>query len=272
MIVTAVIAIISTLAGIRINQAQKQQQTVVWVHEHFGSIRYQYQYTSQYPSGGVTPYYQNKPFSGPTKGPGTPKWIRGFFGENFLETVEHVQIGPSFYEFSQLDYRTMNLINQEILPVLDLSPLAQIEGIRSITFTNKSLTVQSDLSPLAELKNLESITFEGYIPDISPLSSLENLHTIRLYGADKTTLQHIVQLKHLKTVILENTPVAEIQPLEELQGLERLHLRVISFEELTPLKRFTKLKQLSLIMYCKVRQDEVDDLKEALPNSKITAF
>lgn len=133
--------------------------------------------------------------------------------------------------------------------------LAQLVENGDIPATTKTLIIWSnDISDITPLKKLTSLTDlaigDNKISDISPLSSLTNLTQLSI----------------------PDNPISDISPLANLTKLTELHIgsEGAVFNDLTPLHDLKNLKTLQL--FASITQQELDDLKTALPNCDISAY
>ncbi|MDA1049384.1 MAG: leucine-rich repeat domain-containing protein [Planctomycetota bacterium] len=150
--------------------------------------------------------------------------------------------------FSVLKYRLFGgrvyYVHLKNTQVSDLSTLAELKKLESLRLSYTSVT---DLSPLAELKNLESLHLDGtLVTDLSPLAALENLSDLDL----------------------RRTPVTDLSPLAKLKNLKELRLNETLVNDLSPLAGLKNLGSLSLV-YTRVSDEQVQELRQALPNCKI---
>ena len=102
--------------------------------------------------------------------------------------------------------------------IKDISPLAELEQLRSLSISSTSVT---DLSPVGSLKQLSSL----YISDlgISDLEFLRSLEQLHLLNAENNQIEDLTPLEHSSpaTLQLSNNRIRDISPLrnnEELYG------------------------------------------------------
>lgn len=102
-----------------------------------------------------------------------------------------------------------------------------------------------DLSPLEKLNQLEELKIEGSsIKNIKPLAKLTNLKKLELAGTRVTNLKPIKNLTKLQSLTIKNSPVRLLRPIKNL----------------------TNLKTLSLYDCHSILNNEIEDLKKALPD------
>jgi hypothetical protein len=127
----------------------------------------------------------------------------------------------------------------------------------------------SDLSPLAELKNLRSLDLNlTQVSDLSPLAELKKLEELVLYATQVSDLSPLAELKSLIVLELSNTQVSDLSPLAELKNLAGLGLDGTLVSDLSPLAELKNLEVL-LLNDCSVNEEQVQELRLALPNCTI---
>ena len=169
-------------------------------------------------------------------------------------------------------------LNDEIT---DLSPLANLSELRSLTLRDESQSGDVDLSFLTGLTGLEELVIRDlYFPDgMEALSGLTNLHSLRLEGdignvsvpsfSGMTELEELyiddrfgwnngrdagwkvyasdlAGLTKLKTLYWWGINQTDLTGLGTLDGLEELRVCVARGVDLTPLARLSRLQMLNL--------------------------
>lgn len=90
-----------------------------------------------------------------------------------------------------------------------------------------------------------------------------------LVGNDVNDLSPLSHLKTLENLRLESTQVSDLSPLAELKNLKSLGLiDPVSDQELSPLAKLRNLETLWLY-HTLVREEQVRELRLALPNCNI---
>jgi hypothetical protein len=134
---------------------------------------------------------------------------------------------------------------------------------------NLQFTQVSDVSPLAGLKSLEILSlYSTTVSDLTPLEELKNLALLHLDRTQVSDLSPLVRLKNLEMLSLAYTQVSDLSPLAELKNLKRLYLYSTTASDLSPLAELKSLEHLDL-QNTQVSYDQVQELKQALPNCKI---
>lgn len=154
----------------------------------------------------------------------------------------------------------------------DLSPLAGLTGSQMLNF--QGCTGLSDLSPLAGLTGLQTLVLYGCtgLGALTPLAGLAGLQTLNLGGCtglgDLTPLAGLTGLQSLS--LNDCTGLGDFTPLAGLTGLQSLVLGgCTGLGDLTPLAGLTGLKRLSLERCSALRKEEIEKLRQALPETEI---
>ena len=131
-------------------------------------------------------------------------------------------------------------------PFSDLSPLAGLIKLRTLSFPRSNV---SDLSPLAGLINLDDVWFNAgaQVSDLSPLAGLINLRLIHAGGHSISDLSPLSRLTKLEHIYLPGTGlISDLTPLAGLPLLEELYLHGGNISDISLLARFTALERLGL--------------------------
>ncbi|MDA7926349.1 hypothetical protein N9B46_05830, partial [Mariniblastus sp.] len=91
------------------------------------------------------------------------------------------------------------------------------ESVQSFSLSGDEVT---DLSPLAGLENLETLTVTlSAVRDLSPLAGLKNLQALELWGTPASDLSPLAGLTTLQYLQLTGTPASDLSPLAHLKNL-----------------------------------------------------
>lgn len=126
--------------------------------------------------------------------------------------------------------------------------ICNLEGIQYIS-NLKRIVLDSegdleDVSLLANLKELQSVTIENKkISDISPLASLKKIQVLSLDGNNIDNLNVIKNLTSLKVLRIANNKIKSLDGIENLVNLEQISFAGNSICDITPLKKLSKLKE-----------------------------
>jgi hypothetical protein len=169
---------------------------------------------------------------------------------------------------------------------LDLSPLEKLHNLQNLTinytvFKNvetlagmvnlKHLdlngTAFSDLRTIKNLKNLEYLNVsQTQVSRLEPIRELANLQTLYAYGTGISDLEPLKELRNLKSLYLGVPAIANLEPIRNLTQLENLDISDSLVSSLELIKGLTKLRLLSLKKCKNITDEQVEDLKKALPN------
>lgn len=123
--------------------------------------------------------------------------------------------------------------------------------------------------PLAHLDQLEVLFLDATnVRDLVPLEAMTNLSMLSLNGTKVSDLTPLARLRSLKELHVANTDVFDVTPLAGMTSIEFLDLSRTDVTNVKPLTKLTNLESLE-IYETKVTQEEIDELKAALPNCKI---
>jgi hypothetical protein len=117
--------------------------------------------------------------------------------------------------------------------VEDLSPLAGLSGMITITASENEI---SDIGPLANLTNLETLTFgNNRIAEIDVLAGLPNLTSLYLNGNRVAGISALTSLTELTYLYLAANLLTDVKSLQGLANLQSLSLDVNQITDLAPL-------------------------------------
>jgi hypothetical protein len=136
--------------------------------------------------------------------------------------------------------------------IVDLSPLAGLDHLRSLDLRG---TKVGDLSALAGLRRLEELYVGGTeVSRLGPLASLSNLRCLDLPDTQVSDLAPLAGLRKLEDLDLRKTRVVDLKPLASLANLTSLDLAGTQVSNLKPLAGLRQLEELDL------RETQVADL------------
>jgi hypothetical protein len=116
----------------------------------------------------------------------------------------------------------------------DLSPLAQITGLKKLDLEANEIT---DITPLATLSGLTDLCLShNLISELGPLAALTNLTNLHLGSNRAGDVSPLAGLADLQSLEMENNHVYDIRPLARLANLRRL---VVSNNYITNLPTLT---------------------------------
>ena len=127
---------------------------------------------------------------------------------------------------------------------LDLTPLAQLTQLTTLTLWNNNII---DITPLAQLTKLRTLNLrENQITDITPLTQLTQLTTLNLSKNQVYDVTPLAQLTQLRTLDLSENEINDVTPLTQLTQLTKLDLSKNQVNDVTPLAQLTRLTELDL--------------------------
>ncbi len=137
----------------------------------------------------------------------------------------------------------------------DISDLAPLSGLTSLTYLNLENNRISDVSPLAGLTNLIYLNLENNrISDVLPLAGLTRLRRLHLEDNELTDVTPLAGLTRLTWLHLEDNELTDVSPLAGLTNLIWLNLRRNELTDVSPLAGLTRLTRLDL------RRNELTDV------------
>ncbi len=146
----------------------------------------------------------------------------------------------SLAELSKL--RSLNLSNAARTHELDLCTFSHLNNLKDLFL---GVGDYDDLSPLAGLRELESLSAPGSaVKDASPLSKLSKLDRLDLSHTGITDVSPLAALTSLTELTLDDTSISDVSPLAKLSKLEKLGLQHTQVKDLSVLKPLKKLKVL----------------------------
>ena len=192
-----------------------------------------------------------------------PKWMKilAKLGVVNLSRIDVIDLNPikKLYNLEKLTIRSTHVKN--------IKPL---KGLLNLDGLDLNKTQVSDLGPLRGLNNLQVIFIEEtQLSDIEPLKELTNLQQLFIYNTQVSDFGPLAELINLRELSLNRTPISDLEPIKGLTNLEQLYLNETEVSNLEPLKCLIKLRMLN-ISHCKnITDQQVEDLKKALPELKI---
>ena len=157
-----------------------------------------------------------------------------FFGQDPLDALRANDF-QGLVNLSRLDLR---------LSDGDLSALAGLANLRTLTVTGSGIV---DLSPLAGLTRLQYLDLaDNRIVDVTPLGGLQELLLLTLQGNAIADLTPLATLTNLLSLDVARNSIDDISPLASLPILFAVFLADNRVEDLSPLAGKTFLRILGL--------------------------
>jgi Leucine-rich repeat (LRR) protein len=196
--------------------------------------------------------------------------------------------GTAFSDLKQIKgLKNLHILNLGGTEISDLEPIKAHTNVRQLSLSSTAIedfshlrtltnlevlhlgqTNITELSSIEELVNLKELDI-GYsnIADIEPIKGLTKLEVLNLGTTQVSDLVPLKGLINLKKLVLNGTQVSDIESIKELAKLQELVLFDTEVSDLEPIKNLSNLKSLWLGM--DVEEQQINDLKTALPNLKI---
>lgn len=214
-----IVTIGSIALGIVVNRAERQRKAVAWVKEHYGSVRYAH----------VGPYGKSGEKAGTADELPAPRWLIDVLGEHYFFQPNWVGI-------------------HGVTPETDLSPLANLPGLKSVSLGGGHVTA-AHLRQLSAIPSLTELSLSGRTLDADALQELRaaaqlkqlSLSELRLNAAATQGAFSLSQLRNLFINQCE-LDLSTTGACETLQNLEELGFRDITnskldFGQLGPLPK-----------------------------------
>jgi Leucine-rich repeat (LRR) protein len=148
-----------------------------------------------------------------------------------------------------------------------LTDISSIASLNNLAVLNASTNNIEDISSLAELEHLVKVNLANNRIDSIPfLKSGKSLLDLNLSNNQVFSIKALSGLSNVVTLNLNNNNVSDISALTGLKSLERLYLMNNPIKDYSPLYGLKQLKELQLT---NISEKQLDQLKKALPNTKI---
>jgi len=186
-----------------------------------------------------------------------------------IEPLKYMVNLESLYILTDDSHMTGAMPFQSNATYSDLSILAGLTNLKLLDLRGNQVT---DISPLTNLKNLTQLNLKGsQITDISPLTELTNLTELSLSENQITDISVLAGMTNLTSLALTEPQINDLNPLAELTNLTYLWLGKTQISDLSPLAGLTNLKQLRFFYNPLMTPDQIAELRELMPNTKIWA-
>jgi Leucine-rich repeat (LRR) protein len=192
--------------------ARRQQAAVAWVIKSGGRVTYDWQ-------------------EGESRTFPAPAWLRSLLGDDYFQTPTHVTLthlrGVDLMPLYQLGgLRSLNLTSDGLT---DATPLIQFRELRELTLTDNELT---SLEPAAQLRQLTTLTVDyNAIEDVTPLAALKNLKSLNVEHNKIRNVRPLTELTKLRKLNIATNPITDPASLHELRQLATLKLGRNGFAE-----------------------------------------
>ena len=147
------------------------------------------------------------------------------------------------------NFKQLTKLNLNYNHIEDITPLAELTNLKDLHLYINDI---SNVFPLSTLSDLQSLDLENNnISDISPLQKLENLKSLKLGSNNMTDddIKNIKDLKKLETLYVDDIGITN-KGLEiiadNLENLKTLYLSQNNIDDISSLKKLTKITELSI--------------------------
>lgn len=145
----------------------------------------------------------------------------------------------------------------------DLSTITRINQAITIDLSNNKL---SDIDALSEATMVENLVLSNN--QIVSVEPLRDLHELKALDVSNNSVASFVMLRKLENLVVlsaSNNLITSLAGLEKMTSLQFLYLNDNLIEDINVLKYLKSLKLIDLSNN-KVKKDDIEKLKEALPD------
>lgn len=167
--------------------------------------------------------------------------------------------------------------NQEPLTVDDVKKISRVvgvgKGIKSLEGLQHCAAIMlidlgkneiADVSPLAGLKKLQSITLSNnQIKDIKPLEELTAVQLLDLSGNQVESLEAITKMSNLRSLWMADNKIKSLQPVTQLPKIWSLHVAGNGLTDISPVGSLKWLTNLD------IDRNEVTSLESLKPLTEL---
>ncbi len=144
-------------------------------------------------------------------------------------------------------------------------------GVTTLMLSSKELR---DIKLIEKFTNLEVLHFYGVQLLEAPkwmkiLSKFGLVDIEKRYALD---IGPIKKLDNLKMLLFSETQVSSYEPLSEVKSLESISILFTNIHDFESLKKLKNIKSLSFMENKNITQKDIDELKKALPETKVSRF
>lgn len=128
--------------------------------------------------------------------------------------------------------------------IIDITPLQQLPGLKSLILANTQVADLSSLRHLTELTYLDISNTP--VSDITALKYANALTTLVMVNSGVKDIAVVEKMQQLKSLNLSGTSVIDYSPISNVNGLHELNLSSSSINLLDPLQSLIQLETLDL--------------------------
>ena len=128
--------------------------------------------------------------------------------------------------------------------ISDISPLAGLDNLETLSLVGHDIT---DIEPISRLANLVDLDLSwNYITDLNPLKGLIQLESLKLSSNRISSIESLKGLTKLQGLFLDENRISDISPIVSLSNLTGLELSQNSINYISPISKLKKIEVLGL--------------------------
>ena len=271
------ITVFAVWLGFTVSAARRQREAVSAIFSAGGRVSYDF---GKFPRRGKMDEINPRPR--PTI---APDWLRERLGDDFCSNVVSVGFdqknvqASTLRQLSQCSELATLQINRMPAPfeASHLEALTELTGLRELCLNGQGIDGEA-VGMLVNLKQLRILRILAFIDDVGmeQLGKLKSVQYLTLTGNSVTDdgfshLQHLTNLDtlELQSFFITQRSLLSLKGLTKLRVLDMLNCR----DRGGAIEGLKQLKQLSELQLREARlsPEVLEELKSALPNTKITA-
>lgn len=189
--------------------------------------------------------------------------------ESNSKEVAKVEIAGVEYN-TELTELALNISEKET----DISNIKYLTNLKDLSICGCSDGAVSVLSinSLSSLNNLEKLNIAGVGINDNNFSAIKdclNLTELHMTMMPINDISWIANLKSLETLELMNTNIDNITVVGDLDKLKYLRISESPIQDIECLKKMINLETLNISTNSNITDEQINDLKESLPNCSI---
>lgn len=164
-----------------------------------------------------------------------------------IYTHEFDQTAALTYWWNQMSYEWQSILKRklDIVDTVGINDLKNMLGIETLDVSHNEYIV--DLSPLQELRGLKTLALANtHVTDLSPLRHLTELTYLDLSNTPVTDISALKYANVLTALVMANSRIKNIAVIEKMPQLQTLNLSGLSVADYSPLGSAIALRELNL--------------------------
>jgi hypothetical protein len=192
--------------------------------------------------------------------PASEKIIRGVIGAVLSKEPN---------DLNDKDFLKVTSLHLNHKKLSDIRLLEKLKNLEVLDLTGINFPIRTIPKWKAFLAKLSINTFsEAHEYDLSPLKKLSKLQLLSLSQIPVKNIEPIANLTSLKVLKINGTDVSNLEPLKGLHNLQELHILGFKKTDFNQNERDTSIQGI-ILFYDKFSDEQLENLKKALPNLKI---